>query len=174
MTSTSQSLRVASAAFLIVLVAACGRAPAPQTDAQNNASAAQPASASTEFGERLLWVDPLKTCEAKQVTMVHWSKDAVAKGLASIEIGDVNPGVFARIGDEGQKETGTWAYPGAVLLIRGVGGEVRARQVMKGPPSCPAAVAVPAATAPGEAPAVAPATPATPAAGTEAPATTAP
>lgn len=138
--------RAAICISLAGLVSACDRAPAPQGEPQTNPTAAAPApvaapepAAPTEFGETLLWIDALKACGGGQVTTIHWSKEAVAKGPASIELGDENPGVFARIGGEGQKETGPWAYPGGAVLLRGDDGEVRARQIFKGPENCPAA-----------------------------------
>lgn len=127
-------------------LAACKPAPAP-TDAANSVSVKAPADSATpaatpakmgEFGETLLWLDPLATCADNQIGKVHWSKQAIAKGVARIETGDVNPGDFARIGDEGEKETGSWASPGLAMVLRGNDGAVLARQVFKGPEPCPA------------------------------------
>lgn len=133
--------RAACTVFL-VLAAGCDRAPAPQGEAAPQAPAAAQAPAATapaelrEFGETLLWADPLSSCSDGQTTTIHWSKEAVAQGPASIELGDENPGIFARVGDEGRKETGPWAYPGAVVTVRGDDGALRARLVMKGPGDC--------------------------------------
>ena len=143
MASRPVIIRAAACITLLGLAVGCDRAPAPQGEPQANAAGAQaeaPAApaAPSEFGETLLWIDPLKACGGGQVTMIHWSKEAVAKGPASIELGDENPGIFARVGGEGQKETGPWAYPGGAVVLRGEDGEVRARQLFKGPENCPA------------------------------------
>lgn len=135
--------RVTALLALVASLTACNPAATP-TDvtaapgAANSAKAAAAPQALTEFGSTLLWADPLATCEAHQVTMIHWSKDAVAKGPASIELGDTNPGVFARIGDAGEKLSGPWAAPGSVIVLRGSDGVARARLVLKGPDSCTA------------------------------------
>lgn len=139
------NVRVLACVAALGLVVACDRAPAPQeaAPAANATAAATPVApvqpkAAAEFGETLLWLDPLPACGGGQVTKIHWSKEAVAEGPASIELGETNPGVFARIGGPGNKETGTWAYPGGVVILRGDDGKVRARQVFKGPENCPA------------------------------------
>lgn len=129
--------------FLATAVAGCTRAPAPD-DMTNPAGGSETAAAAAEaatapiaeFGETLLWADPLPTCEEQQITTVHWSEEAVAKGPASIELGDNNPGVFARIGEAGEKVTGPWASPGGVVVLRGDDGQARARLLFKGPEDC--------------------------------------
>lgn len=138
----SVQVRVFVACGMLAL-AACQRAPgpdAPSASAANagaqTAQAAMQPAAPAEFGESMLWLDPLQNCGDKQVSRIHWSKEAVAKGAASVELGETAPGVFARIGSEGEKETGNWAYPGGVVVLRGVDGEIRARQIFKGPGGC--------------------------------------
>ena len=127
---------------ILIFLGACKPAPAPEdaptppSPVSSEAATAPVAAAPREFGETLLWLDPLATCALKQVSKIHWSKEAVAKGPAAIELGDSNPGVFARIGDEGEKETGQWASPGSAVVLRGDDGEVRARQIFKGPNGC--------------------------------------
>ncbi|MDQ3057169.1 MAG: hypothetical protein M3Q96_05410 [Pseudomonadota bacterium] len=137
------TFRAATLTTLFLTLAACNRAPAPGDMAPPPAPGTPPpASAPTEqvagreFGETLLWADPLTTCELGQTTTLHWSKEAVAKGPARIELGDTNPGVFARIGDAGEKQTGPWADPGGAVVLRGEDGVARARLVFKGPEAC--------------------------------------
>lgn len=173
--------RMTACAAVVLIAVGCDRAPAPQGEPGAQAAAAQQApaepaapAAPREFGETALWAAELASCSDKQTTTIHWSKEAVAKGPASIELGDENPGIFARVGDEGQKETGPWAYPGAVVALRGDDGELRARLVMKGPGGC-TTVTAPAGDA-GAAPVAAtgPATPEAAPASETAPASGAP
>lgn len=160
--SLSRFPRCLAACAAVLIAAGCDRAPAPQGEPGAAAPAAPQAEAPAapeapkEFGETALWADALATCSDKQVTTINWSKEAVAKGPATIELGDENPGVFARVGDEGKKETGPWAYPGAVVALRGDDGELRARLVMKGPNGC-TAVTAPAGEGTGDASTAAPA-----------------
>jgi hypothetical protein len=125
---------------LTLALAACNPAPAPVDGPYTEAA---PGGLAGEAGPRrrsttpLLWADELQTCEAGQVVTIHWSREAVAKGPASIELGEgAGAGVFARIGDAGSKPTGPWASPGVLFVLRGEGGEVRARLVLAAPATC--------------------------------------
>lgn len=139
-------VRTSAVLAMLVALTACNRTAAPDASGADPAGAAVATDASAppaapalkEFGSALLWADPLPTCDGKQVTKIHWSKKAVADGPASIELGDTNPGIFARIGDVGEKMSGEWAAPGGVIVLRGDDGVARARLVLKGPASCSA------------------------------------
>ena len=83
-------------------LAGCQPAPGPDAAAPAQSATAQVETAKpappAEFGETMLQLDPLASCGDKQVSKIRWTKEAVAKGPDSIELGDVDPGVFARIG----------------------------------------------------------------------------
>lgn len=135
--------------LVLILLAGCKPVPAPIDDVAGHSTDTPAASPATEgaavagggeFGETLLWLEPLVGCGNQQVSKIHWSKEAVAKGVANIELGDDVSSVFARIGDAGEKETGAWAYPGLSITLRTAEGKVIARQVFKAENKCPEVV----------------------------------
>lgn len=130
------SLGIGVAALSVLALAACGKSADPQTPSAAEspiAPAAATAPVSTVF-----WADKLKSCDGAQVTTIHWGKEAVAAGPASVLIGDgPSAGVFAKIGGEGSKESGPWAAPGLVMVLKGeADGVERARLTMQGPADC--------------------------------------
>lgn len=123
-----------------LMTTACKPAPAPApegpaADALTTAVRAVSATAAAPDTSHLFWADPLATCDDKQVTTLHWSKEALALGAVRIELGTgAEPGTFALLGAEGQKETGAWASPGQIFVMRTHADNVeRARVVLEGP-----------------------------------------
>lgn len=131
-----------------VVVAGCSRESEPAGAALPDAATTAPtpvepttdaAPAPAVASAKLIWADALATCDADQVTTVHWSPDTVATGPALIEIGDgAAPGLFASVGAGGDKETGPWAAPGVILVLRRADDRSElGRVVLEGPADCP-------------------------------------
>jgi len=90
----------------------------PVTDAAAELSApAVDASAEALLPPEAFRIDPLKSCDAGQVTTLHWTDAAVAFGPIRIWADGDPPGLFAESASAGSKTTGAWVSPGARFWI---------------------------------------------------------
>lgn len=135
--------------LVLMILAGCKPVPVPEeglndisidVHAVNEVADSSAVVAKEEFGESLLWLEPLARCGKKQVSTVHWSKEAVASGEVSIELGDDSSSIFARVGSAGEKKTGAWARPGLSVSLRGANGKIIARQIFNTKNKCPEVV----------------------------------
>jgi len=90
----------------------------PVTDEVAESSApALDASAEALLPPDAFRIDPLKSCEAGQVTTLHWTDAAVASGHIRIWADGNPPGLFAESASAGSQTTGAWVSPGARFWI---------------------------------------------------------
>jgi hypothetical protein len=128
------------------LAVACGKAGAPQPQAQppfpyDQAPAAVEAPAVAEappvaqvVPTGRLWLDPLPTCDELQVSTLRWDAELLSKGVVELRFGEALDGpLFGRVGEAGEKVTGAWLAPGAVFVARLEDGTELARAVATGP-----------------------------------------
>ena len=141
---TKNKVLMPVALLALLALSACSRESAPVTATSPEAAptVAAPADQTAETmapAAPLIWADPLPNCGGKQVTKVYWSRVALAAGPVRIEIGEgAAPGLFASVGAEGSKDTGAWAAPGIIFVLRDASnGAERARVVLTGPSDCP-------------------------------------
>ncbi len=81
-------------------------------------------------------IDPLATCEAGQVTTVHWTDAAVANGPIKFWIEGDPPALFAESASAGSKQTGAWAQIGQVFRVTDASGRTLARVVVEADARC--------------------------------------
>lgn len=81
-------------------------------------------------------IDPLPSCEAGQVTTLHWSDAAVASGPIRFWIEGDPPALFAESASAGSKQTGPWASPGQRFLVTDAAGRTLVRLVVEAEVPC--------------------------------------
>jgi len=138
-------LRVLATAIAGLVLGACAESPPAYLDPPASTQPALQAptvpvdtgaESSPAWAEGAIRIDPLASCHAGQVTTIHWTEAAVANGPIQLWIEDDPPGMFAKIGAAGSKQTGEWASPGQRFFVTDLSGRVLARLVVEAEVPC--------------------------------------
>lgn len=109
----------------------------PVTDVVAESSTpAVDASAEALLPPEAFRIDPLKSCDAGQVTTLHWTDAAVAFGHIRIWADGNPPGLFAKSASAGSKTTGAWVSPGARFWITDSADRILARREVESEIPC--------------------------------------
>lgn len=129
------------AALIGLALAACTQSPPDYLEPPTAAPATPVAPAADEAVVRPLpdgaiRIDPLPSCEPGQVTTLHWTDEAVARGPIRFWIEGDPPALFAESASAGSKQTGAWAQNGQRFLVTDLSGRKLARLVVESETTC--------------------------------------